>query len=365
MLQVGIVGLPNVGKSTLFNALTAAEAAAENYPFCTVEPNVGIVEVPDQRLGVIQTLAGSAASVPSHIRFVDIAGLVEGASEGEGLGNRFLAQIREVDAIVHVLRCFEDPDITHVAGTVDPIRDLGVVETELGLADLETLLRRKEKSEKKARSGEREAAREVALLDPLLASLSGRGSLRGVSLPPEGESLLSELGLLTTKPVLFVANLEDESPVEDPPGLKALKAAGVGGAERSMLVGVSCRLEAELARLAPEERAEFLSALGMEGSGLERVIRSAYRLLDLITFFTANEKEARAWAVPRGTRAPEAAGVIHSDFQRGFIRAETVGFEEFERAGSMKAARELGVVRSEGRDYEVQEGDLILFRFNV
>jgi len=365
MLQVGIVGLPNVGKSTLFNALTAARAPAENYPFCTVEPNLGIVEVPDRRLEVIHTLTGSAASVPAHIRFVDIAGLVKGASEGEGLGNRFLAQIREVDAIAHVLRCFENPDVTHVMGSVDPLRDLEVVETELELADLETLVRRKEKVEKKARSGEKDAQGEMAVLELLLGALSRGDPLRAVPLPPEARRLCPELNLLTMKPVLYVANVGDEGLKDDSSGLRALRAAGIGEGGMAGWVQVSSGIEAELAQLEPGERLEFLSELGWEGMGLERVIGAAYGLLDLITFFTSNEKETRAWTVPRGTRAPEAAGRIHSDFQRGFIRAETVGFRDFEGAGSLKAAREQGAIRSEGGEYEVQDGDLILFRFNV
>jgi len=365
MLQVGIVGLPNVGKSTLFNALTAGGAAAENYPFCTVEPNVGIVEVPDPRLDVVRHLTGSAARVPTHIRFVDIAGLVEGASVGEGLGNRVLAQIREVDAIVHVLRCFQDPDVTHVMGSVDPLRDLGVVETELALADLELLERRREKVEKKARSGEADARRELAVIEDLSAALSHGEPVRAVALSPEVHGVMPDLHLLTAKPVLLAANVGEEGMDQLPPEVRKIQEAGGGGAASGRMVVVSSRIEAELAQLEPGDRAEFLAALGWEGTGLERVIRAAYELLSLITFFTSNEKEARAWAVPRGTRAPEAAGIIHSDFQRGFIRAETIGFQEFQEAGSMKVARERGAIRSEGRDYEVRDGDLILFRFNV
>jgi GTP-binding protein YchF len=365
MLQVGIVGLPNVGKSTLFNALTAAGAPAENYPFCTVEPNVGIVEVPDPRLGVIQSITGSSASVPAHIRFVDIAGLVQGASEGDGLGNRFLAQIREVDAIAQVLRCFENPDVTHVMGGVDPIRDLEVVDTELALADLEIVLRRREKVEKKARSGEKDAERELPLLELLHDHLSRGEPVRTLEPPPQEEPVLSELSLLTAKPVLYVANVGDEGMETDPPEFGNLVREGVGRAKRSGLVKISSRIEAELALLDPREREEFLSELGWETTGLERVIRAGYELLELITFFTSNEKESRAWTIPDGTRAPEAAGKIHTDFQRGFIRAEAIGFREFERAGSIRIAREQGLIRSEGRDYRVQDGDLILFRFSV
>jgi GTP-binding protein YchF len=365
MLQVGIVGLPNVGKSTLFNALTAGGAPAENYPFCTVDPNIGIVEVPDPRLGVVHALTGSAASMAAHIRFVDIAGLVKGASEGDGLGNRFLSQIREVDAVAQVIRCFENPDVTHVMGTVDPLRDIEVVEAELALADLETLQRRREKVEKKARSGEKDARRELVFLQLLLDNLSRGEPIRALEIPHEDGPLLSELSLLTAKPVLYVANVGDEGMEGDPHGLKILVNAGVGRGMRSGLVKISSRIEAELALLDAGDRREFLSELGWETTGLERVIRAAYELLDLITFFTSNDKETRAWTVPRGTRAPEAAGKIHTDFQRGFIRAEAIGFRELERAGGMKAAREQGLIRSEGRDYEVQDGDLVLFRFNV
>jgi GTP-binding protein YchF len=281
------------------------------------------------------------------------------------LGNRFLAQIREVDAIAPVIRCFENPDVIHLMGGVDPRRDLEVVETELALADLETLERRKEKVIKKARSGEKEAKREIVLLDLFLDALSRGEPLRTLFVPPQESSLLSELNLLTLKPVLYVANVGEESIAVDPASLTGLVAAGVGRGEKSGVVKISSEMEAELACLDPEERREFLSELGMEGVGLDRVIQAAYRLLDLITFFTSNEKESRAWAIRRGSRAPEAAGEIHTDFQRGFIRAETIGFKEFQAAGGLKAAREQGAVRSEGREYEVQDGDLILFRFNV
>jgi len=364
MLQVGIVGLPNVGKSSLFNALTAAGAPAENYPFCTVEPNVGTVSVPDPRLEEVRRLTGAPAAVPTVIRFVDIAGLVGGASSGEGLGNRFLGQVREVDAIVHLLRCFGDPDVTHVMGSVDPLRDLGVVETELALADLETLERRLEKVEKKARSGEKDAMREIPALEKFSELLSRGKHLRGLSLSDVEGAVVKELSLLTAKPTLFVANVAEDNAGGESPEYQALTEAGVGGGPREGLVRVSSAIEAELALLEPEERILFLEAMGVEEPGLQRVIHAAYRLLDLVTFFTSNEKETRAWTVRRGTPAPEAAGEIHSDFQKGFIRGETIGFEEFRALGGLKEARELGAIRSEGKDYEIQDGDLVLFRFN-
>ncbi|MFO8175659.1 MAG: redox-regulated ATPase YchF [Gemmatimonadota bacterium] len=365
MLQVGIVGLPNVGKSTLFNALTAAGAPAENYPFCTVEPNVGTVEVPDSRLERVRALMGAPAAIPAVIRFVDIAGLVSGASEGEGLGNRFLGQIREVDAVVHVLRCFADPDVAHVMGGVDPLRDLEVVEAELALADLETLERRMEKVEKKARSGESDAILEKTVLDRFKADLSRGRPLRRLCLEAGERAVVRELNLLTAKPTLYVANLPEGVTGEDSPVFESLVEAGVGTGVNESLVGISSAIEAELALLDPEERDLFLQEMDLDESGLERVIRASYELLGLITFFTSNEREARAWTVRRGTRAPEAAGVIHTDFQRGFIRAETIGYAELESVGGMKLAREGGVVRSEGKEYEVQDGELILFRFNV
>jgi len=291
--------------------------------------------------------------------------LVRGASQGEGLGNRFLAQIRDVDAVAQVLRCFEDPDVTHVMGTVDPLRDMEVVETELALADLETLDRRREKVEKKARSGEKGAKRELDFLDLLHGHLSGGEPIRALRVPPENLPILLDLGLLTAKPVLYVANVGEAGMGDELPEFRRLTEAGIGEGGRSALVKVSSRIEAELALLDPVEREEFLLELGWRKTGLERVIRGGYELLDLITFFTSNEKESRAWTVPRGTRAPEAAGKIHTDFQRGFIRAETIGFREFELARSMRAAREQGIIRSEGRDYVVEDGDLIFFRFNV
>jgi len=366
MLQVGIVGLPNVGKSTLFNLLTAAGVPAENYPFCTVDPNVGTVEVPDGRLKEIQKLAHARERLPTFIRFVDIAGLVKGASKGEGLGNQFLGQIREVDAIAHVLRFFEDPDVTHVDGVVDPVRDAGVVDTELALADLDTIERRREKVGKKARSGEKDARQEMEILDRLFHALESGRSLRHLDLSASEAAVVEGLHLLTGKPMMFIANMgegwEAEEAGRSPSATMELAGPGRG---REILVPLSLALEGELALLAPEEREEFLDALAMEASGADRVIRAAYQLLNLITFFTTNEKQTTAWAVPRGTRAAEAAGVVHTDFQKGFIRAEAIGFQEFARLGSLKEAREAGVVRSEGRDYVVEDGDILLFRFNL
>lgn len=366
MLSVGIVGLPNVGKSSLFNALTAAGAPSENYPFCTVEPNVGTVLVPDPRLDRIHEISGSKAKVPTVIQFVDIAGLVKGASEGEGLGNQFLANIREVDAIAHVLRCFDDPDITHVLGDVDPVRDRDVVETELILADLDTVERRLERVSKKAKGGEKEAVAEVALLTRFQAALSEGRTIRTLPLDDAERPLARSFHLLTSKPVLYVANVaESDLPEGRNPWVEALEAELARDETRPGLVSVCSAIEAELAELEPDEKMEFLKELGLDEAGLDRLIRAAYDLLGLITYFTSGEKESRAWTIPRGARAPQAAGVIHSDFEKGFIRAETVALDDFFRSGSMKAAREAGLVRSEGKEYVVVDGDILLFRFNV
>jgi ribosome-binding ATPase len=366
MLSVGIVGLPNVGKSSLFNALTAAGAPSENYPFCTVEPNVGTVLVPDPRLDRIHEISASKSKVPTIIQFVDIAGLVKGASEGEGLGNQFLANIREVDAIAHVLRCFDDPDITHVLGDVDPVRDREVVETELILADLDTVERRLDRVSKKAKGGDRDSVAEAALLTRLQDALSRGFAGRTVELSDAEKPLARSFHLLTTKPVLYVANVSEEDMVAGGNAwVDAVRQALVEEGSGAGLVIVCSSIEAELALLEPSERIEFLSDLGLEEAGLDRLIRAAYDLLGLITYFTSGEKESRAWTIPRGARAPEAAGVIHTDFERGFIRAETVGLEDFLRVGSMKAAKEQGLVRSEGKEYVVRDGDILLFRFNV
>ncbi len=359
----GIVGLPNVGKSTLFNALTETAAAqAANYPFCTIEPNVGRVAVPDARLGTLARIAKSAKVVPTSLEFVDIAGLVRGASKGEGLGNQFLANIREVDAIVHVLRCFEGTDVTHVEGSVDPLRDAETVETELMLADLESLEKRVPALQKKARGGDRDAAAQVALIEPMIAALA-RGEPARVAIPPGEERRARSLNLLTTKPVLYVANVDEASAATG--NAWSAKVADMASAKGAAFVVVSAAIEAEIAQLPAEEKRGFLDSLGLADSGLDRVIRAGYALLGLITFFTAGPKESRAWTIVRGTRAPQAAGAIHGDFERGFIAAETIAYDDYVACGGEAGAREAGKLRIEGRDYVVQDGDVVLFRFNV
>ena len=363
--RCGIVGLPNVGKSTLFNALTETAAAqAANYPFCTIEPNVGRVAVPDERLDKIRAIAKSAQEIETQIEFVDIAGLVRGASQGEGLGNQFLANIREVDAIVHVLRCFEGGDVTHVEGRVDPIADAETVETELMLADLDSLERRVPALVKKAQQGDKDAKIEASALGQALELLRASRPARLVK-PKDVEEAkaLQRAQLLTAKPVLYVCNV-DEADAANGNALSErvfVKAA----AEGARAVVVSAAIEAEIATLPPEERESFLSDLGLHETGLSRVIRAGYELLGLITFFTAGPKEARAWTVHRGARAPEAAGEIHTDFERGFIRAETISYDDFVTCGGEAGARDAGKLRSEGKDYIVQDGDVMLFRFNV
>jgi len=365
-LSIGIVGLPNVGKSTLFNAITQAGAEAANYPFCTIEPNVGVVEVPDARLPVLAKLFSSKRIVPTSIKFIDIAGIVKGASKGEGLGNKFLAHIREVDAIAHVVRCFEDSNVTHVSGKVDPISDIEVINLELILADMETVDRRYDRTSKAARAGLKEGQVEHALLIRLKEAVdNGRPARSDDVLNDDEAKLLRELHLITSKPVMYVANVSEEH-VANPMAVEAVAKVAVHAAsERNEVVPISAKIEAELAEMDEEERAGFLADLGLTESGLARVIRSGYQLLNLMSFLTAGEMEARAWTIRKGTKAPEAAGEIHTDLQRGFIRAEIVGFDDLVRTGSMAAAREAGRVRLEGKEYIMKDGDVVNFRFNV
>ncbi|WP_170086709.1 redox-regulated ATPase YchF [Kyrpidia spormannii] len=364
-LQAGIVGLPNVGKSTLFNAITRAGAETANYPFCTIDPNVGVVQVPDERLVRLAELFHPGRVVPAVFEFVDIAGLVKGASHGEGLGNQFLSHIREVDAIVHVVRCFEDPDITHVAGRVSPVDDIETINVELNLADLETVERRIEKTRRLRKSGDKRYDWELALLERIQRLLEEGKGVRGQAWSEEESKFLSDLHLLTAKPVLYVANVHERDVAtawEHPMVQEVRRRARVEGAE---VIPVSARLEAEIAELEGEDRDLFLAEAGLQESGLDRITRAAYKLLGLITYFTAGEKEVKAWTIVKGTKAPQAAGVIHSDFERGFIRAEVVSYEDLVRAGSTVAAREQGLLRLEGKDYVVQDGDVMHFRFNV
>ena len=361
----GIVGLPNVGKSTLFNALTSTAAAqAANYPFCTIEPNVGRVAVPDSRMQPLATAAKSAKLIPTQLEFVDIAGLVRGASRGEGLGNQFLANIREVDAIVHVLRCFEDGDITHVEGSVDPVRDAETIETELMLADLDSLERRVIQTQKKAKGGDKDAKAQLDVMEPALAALQAGKPVRSVSYDAEQRVLLRTLGLLTSKPVLYACNVEEAAAATG--NAFSEKVAVMAKAQGAAHVVISAAIEAEVAQLTDEaERQEFLETLGLEETGLTRVIRAGYELLHLITFFTVGPKECHAWTLPKGLKAPQAAGVIHTDFERGFIRAETISYADYIACNGESGAKEAGKMRLEGKEYVVQDGDIFHFLFNV
>ncbi|WP_417676572.1 redox-regulated ATPase YchF [Roseibium sp.] len=363
--QCGIVGLPNVGKSTLFNALTKTAAAqAANYPFCTIEPNTGEVAVPDPRLNAIQKISGSKELIPTRITFVDIAGLVRGASKGEGLGNQFLANIREVDAIVHVLRCFEDDDITHVEGTIDPIADAETVETELMVSDLESLERRIAPLKKKATGGDKEAKAVIPIMEAALALLQDGKPVRLLQLDdPEEKKILEGLNLLTSKPVLFVCNV-DEASAGTGNSLSA-KVEEMAKAQGAGAVIISAAIEAEISQLDKEEQDEYLETIGLEEPGLDRLIRAGYELLGLITYFTAGPKEVRAWTITAGTKAPAAAGVIHTDFERGFIRAQTIAYNDYISLGGESAAKEAGKARDEGKEYIVKDGDILLFKFNT
>jgi ribosome-binding ATPase len=360
--KCGIVGLPNVGKSTLFNALTQTAAAqAANYPFCTIEPNVGEIAVPDPRLEKLAVLAKSAEIIPTRISFVDIAGLVRGASKGEGLGNQFLANIREVDAIIHVVRCFEDTDVTHVEGRIDPIADIDTIETELMLADLESLEKRVDALEKKAKSNDKEAKETLGLVNRALALLREGKPARLMERKPEEEKLFHSLGLLTSAPVLYACNVEEASAATGNAFSRKVEARAKE--EGAMSVVISAKIESEIATLPPDERADYLAAVGLNETGLDRLVQAGYALLHLVTYFTAGPKEARAWTITKGTKAPQAAGVIHTDFEKGFIRAETISYGDYVANNGETGAKEAGKMRLEGKDYVVADGDVMHFRF--
>lgn len=366
MLQAGIVGLPNVGKSTLFNALTAQESAlAANYPFATIEPNVGVVAVPDERLYVLEKLNKAQKVVPATVEFVDIAGLVRGASKGEGLGNQFLANIRETDAVIQVVRCFDDDNIIHVEGSVNPIRDIETIQIELALADLASCEKRKEKAQKGARAGDKAAKTEIEILDKVLPVLEEGRPIRSVDLTDDEKAIVKGWFLLSSKPTIYAANVDEDSlgnPDENP-HVQAVNAHAKS--ENAEVVVICAKLEADLVALEPDERAEFLSDVGVTSSGVDKLIKSAYKMLGLMSYLTAGEKEVRAWTIKIGTKAPQAAGEIHSDIERGFIRAEIIGYDDLVKCGTRKAASEQGLARLEGKEYIMQDGDVVDFRFNV
>lgn len=363
-MKLGVVGLPNVGKSTLFNAITQAGAQAANYPFCTIEPNVGVVPVPDARLTRLSEMYSPKKTTPATIEFVDIAGLVRGASRGEGLGNKFLSHIREVDAVVHVVRCFEDENVVHVDGSVDPVRDMETINLELVFADLETVERRIDRTKKMMKSGDKRPGRELEILEAIRAALEAGRPARTVPVDEEDAPFVKGLFLLTTKPVVYVANVAEDAlgAAPDAMATRVYEAAAREGAEA---MTVCAQLEEEVSALDPAEKAAFLAEMGVQESGLDQLVRACYRLLGLISFLTAGADEVRAWTIRRGWKAPQAAGVIHTDFERGFIRAEIVPYDTLVSLGSMAACREKGLVRSEGKDYVMQDGDVTLFRFNV